>query len=648
MLSIQSMGPGAVRYFTELAREDYYSRGGEPPGLWLGEGADRLGLSGKVHTEEFRNLFQGFSGDGLEPLVQGAGKGRHHPGWDATFSAPKSLSILWSQADPGLRAKIQQVHLGAVKDAIAYLEYAVAYTRRGKGGEITERAPGLVVAAFEHGTSRAQDPQLHTHTLILNVVPRYDGTTGTLHGIASSDPKRPSVHRLPLYEEKLTAGAMYRASLAAAIQHDIGLEIEPRKDFGFEVKGVPASLITQFSKRREAIEHELNAIGRHDAKSAQLAALITREKKAHIPREELFARWKKEGKGYHLSLNFAPNPEHELDASTSRQIAAAAAKTVGERVQVFTASEYLRSVAEHSVARGVDSRAAWRIAQDELRTLPALGQYGHRRYFTTPELAALARTVVRHLEKIDSRLQILPGSRGPAPVSERVLTQALDAMGRDGRLSQPQAQALRSLVQKRGPLRTVEGLGNLERLRVLQAARQVWEKKGYRVYAVTPNQKTARDLRSWTRIKALGAKAMARAVTKPKSHSEAFGVAISAGKEQNIMFRSIQSFLRYAESAKQTPWIRFSKKTVLIIDDPDAIHSRHLAPIVERIRKAGGTVVLASHEAQETERQAALQAEQARQAQAEQARQAQRTGPQQVQNPPQPIRQPPQQQWGRK
>ena len=616
------MGPGALKYFTDLAREDYYTHGGEPPGLWLGEGAKALGLSGKVDKDELRNLFRGFSPDGLDILVQGAGKTgkdgrpRHHPGWDATFSAPKSLSVLWSQADPELRAKIQKAHLAAVKDAVAYLEHAVAYTRRGKGGEVIERAPGLVVAAFEHGTSRAQDPEVHTHALILNVVPRHDGTTGTLYGIASSDPRRRSHHKFPLYEEKLTTGAVYRASLAAYVERDLGFKTEPREDFGFEVIGVPDSLNLHFSKRRADIKDELRAMGRTDAKSAQRATLATREKKAHIPRQELFARWAEEGRGHDFSLEQAPKRrEQTVDEKTARKIQGEAAQSLQDR-RVFTESEFVRATAERATAHAVDGRTAWRLSQDELKTYPFLGQSGHRRYFATPELSTLAQKVQSELHKLDSRLALFPWSQGPRRVSDTQLQRALDGMGRDGRLSPEQDSVLRGLVQERGAVRTVEGLGGLDRLRVLQAARRAWEAKGHTVYAVTPSYLSSREFQSWTLIKTASAKYMAER-TRPKSHGEAFGAAVAAGTDRGIQFRSLNAFLKYAEKAKH-PSMKFDRKTVLIVDDPARIDSKELTPIVERVRKAGGTVVLATHEAEVQQRQTQQQQDQPQHAQATQ------------------------------
>src|SRR5262245_27980884 len=200
MLSIAALSGGQGNYYLALARDDYYLKGGEPPGRWLGEGAKLLGLTGQVEGPALKQLLRGFSADGAVPLIQGAGNSDHQPGWDLTFSCPKSVSVLWSQAEESERRVIQEAQAAAVREALDYLQDVAAFTRRGKGGHTQERTK-LLVASFDHGTSRAQDPQLHTHCLILNVGVRADGTTGT---ILSE----------PFYRHKLAAGAMYRAELA--------------------------------------------------------------------------------------------------------------------------------------------------------------------------------------------------------------------------------------------------------------------------------------------------------------------------------------------------------------------------------------------------------------------------------------------------
>ena len=207
MLSIAQMsGAGQGDYYLELAAEDYYLKGGEPPGIWEGKGAEELGLSGEVKAEDLKNILNGYSPDGSKELVQNAGKENRQSGWDLTFSAPKSVSTAWSQSEGEQRTAFQEAHKEAVKKALNYIENEAVTTRRGQGGTEKEKA-NIAIATFEHGTSRAQDPSLHTHALVVNAGVRADGSTG-------------SIESRQIFSHKMAAGAVYRAELAKRIEND--------------------------------------------------------------------------------------------------------------------------------------------------------------------------------------------------------------------------------------------------------------------------------------------------------------------------------------------------------------------------------------------------------------------------------------------
>jgi conjugative relaxase-like TrwC/TraI family protein len=198
MMSMNAIN--SIAYYEELAKDDYYTQGGEPPGKWIGLGARALNLDSHIDTVDYRRIFNGFGPDGT-PLCENAGD-KHRPGWDLTFSAPKSVSMLWARADMDIRQAIQAAQQRAVEQALGFIEQHAAYTRRGQGGKIQERVAGLIAATFEHSTSRAQDPQLHTHCLIANLAPRHDNSWGTLeskHFFFGKKPLAVSIaHSLPM------------------------------------------------------------------------------------------------------------------------------------------------------------------------------------------------------------------------------------------------------------------------------------------------------------------------------------------------------------------------------------------------------------------------------------------------------------------
>src|SRR5262249_20622158 len=150
-------------------------------------------------------------------------------------------------------------------------------------GVVRERAR-LILAGFEHSTSRAQDPQLHIHTILLNIGVRPDGSTGTL------EPRE-------IYRHQLAAGALFRAELALQLEERLHLRAR-RHERSFEILGVPSALIDHFSKRRAEIEAVLREMRLAGAKASEVAALTTRTSKRACSREHLFAQWHEVGRSH--------------------------------------------------------------------------------------------------------------------------------------------------------------------------------------------------------------------------------------------------------------------------------------------------------------------------------------------------------------
>ena len=140
---------------------------------------------------------------------------RKVPGYDLTFSAPKSVSVVFGIAEADVQRRVMGAHRVAVDAALAYLEREAVRVRRGQGGRQVIEADGLLAAAFDHRTSRAGDPQLHTHVLIANQSRGVDGRWSALDG------------RL-LYSHAKTAGYVYQAVLRAQITERVGLGWAPR------------------------------------------------------------------------------------------------------------------------------------------------------------------------------------------------------------------------------------------------------------------------------------------------------------------------------------------------------------------------------------------------------------------------------------
>ena len=368
MLSIGAMSGGQAGYYLSLAKEDYYLAGGEPPGVWFGGGAEALGLSGAVESDHLYNLFDGLSLDGSERLVQlqrHAGKQIHRPGWDLTFSAPKSVSVLWSQSDEQTQRIIQESHFEAVKSALSYLEETAAFSRRGRNTTHMDPA-NLVIATFEHSTSRALDAQLHTHALLLNVCVRPDGTTGTVSSLA-------------IFQAKMTAGALYRADFASRLEDALGIETSRDKS-SFKILGVSESLCDTMSKRRADIQEEIDKQGITTAKGAAKAALETRSTKTEVSREALFADWRHEGERHHWSQRQArsligsftrrrPDQDEAVSATLSRLMSEGAH---------FSELEFTKTLSEEAQGRGLNATKIRQTVKDVLEESPDIVKLGIR------------------------------------------------------------------------------------------------------------------------------------------------------------------------------------------------------------------------------------------------------------------------------
>jgi conjugative relaxase-like TrwC/TraI family protein len=211
LLSIGKLAADQAKYYLDHAetRVDAVDIGGlEARGQWLGAGAERLGLVGHVEAEQLRRVLAGLAPASGEPLRTSASPVRV-AGFDLTFSAPKSVSVVFGLGDGELRGAVRAAHDRAVVEAIGCFERSAAAVRRGRGGLIVEPADGLVAAAFRHRTSRVGDPQLHTHVLVANLGRGLVGRWSALDG------RR-------LYVHARAASFIYQAVLRGELARTLG------------------------------------------------------------------------------------------------------------------------------------------------------------------------------------------------------------------------------------------------------------------------------------------------------------------------------------------------------------------------------------------------------------------------------------------
>ncbi|MGP1056909.1 conjugative transfer relaxase/helicase TraI [Serratia sp. CY68341] len=275
MMSIGQVGPAgkAGDYYTH--QDNYYVLGSMDE-RWVGQGAEALGLSGKVDVKDFVAVLEGKLPDGSDLTRMVGGENKHRPGYDLTFSAPKGISVL---AMLGGDKRLIAAHNHAVEVAVREVEKLASTRVMTEGVSETKLTGNLVVALFNHDTSRDLDPQLHTHAVVANVT-QHDGKWQTL----SSDTVGKTGFIESVYANQVAFGQIYRHVFRQDVEA-MGYKTKTVGPHGMWEPDNMDSVIDVFSKR----SHAIDAAAGPDAslKSRDMATLDTRKAKVASDPAEL-------------------------------------------------------------------------------------------------------------------------------------------------------------------------------------------------------------------------------------------------------------------------------------------------------------------------------------------------------------------------
>ena len=297
MLSTKTLTPSADQHSYYMSSDNYYAKDsieGQERSGWFGKGAAQLGLSGLIDKEVFSDLIQGILPTGQALGVIKDGVRKHRPGFDLTFSVPKSVSIVSLMGnDPRI---LQAIH-ESVDKVLAVIEKEAAQARTTQNGETVYEDTGNIVAAkFLHDLSRECDPQLHVHTVVMNMTERSDGKWRALasqmgkYGQDAKNEVNGFIERVR--HQKKYYGLLFNAELAFALK-ELGYELDINKKTGqFEIAGISEASLRTFSQRREQIEKVMQEKGFTSAKAAAVVTLETRKNKEEVDRAALRETWK--------------------------------------------------------------------------------------------------------------------------------------------------------------------------------------------------------------------------------------------------------------------------------------------------------------------------------------------------------------------
>ena len=464
MLSLANVGNGqsAASYYE--TRDDYYTDD-RSPSAWHGQAAASLGLAGPVDSAVFANLLDGRLPTG--ETLHHAAAGRRG-GTDATFSAPKSVSL---QALVGGDSRLFGAHQRAVDRALAYAEGLAACRVTEDGKTRYERTGNLLIARFDHDLSRACDPQLHTHCVLINATRRPDGEWRALDNEQ-------------LYRHKMLLGALYRAELAREAQA-LGYAIRvTHADGRFELAHIDEHQVRAFSQRSAAVEAYLQNQGKaRDEASAwlkKLAAVVTRDKKTAVDRAMLRQDWLALSQEH--GIDYAPpvGPAHVPEGLAAQRIVTDAVAHVGERQAVFSRVDLLRTALERGV--GVATADELETALDEAVQSGGLVACGER-FTTVAEQEREAKILSIELAGREALAPIHAGDK--APLRERM----------DG-LSEEQQRAALAVLCTHHQIIGIQGRAGVGKTTLLSAVASLVNSSGYTAKGLAPSASASRELAS--------------------------------------------------------------------------------------------------------------------------------------------------------
>lgn len=570
-----SRQPGAEgRGYVEDASAVDVSRG---KGQWFGRGAEALGLQGRVDPQVLNAMIRGElpNGDvlGTRP-DKVSGERQHTGGWDLTFSAPKSVSVL---AEITGNRELFKAHNDAVKEAVTWLEEEAATIRRtGWLGKKTELTGNLVVAMFQHDTSRAQDPQLHTHALVLNATQRDDGEWRSLHS-------------RPLFEHKMAAGNVYRAALALSLQR-AGFEIEQtHADGRFEIASVPQEILQTFSKRRADIEAKLASWNQEGAEMSARAALKTRQHKRPSSMAERRESWAAEA----AALGFDPaqalregmTGEDRTPPVSDRDklaILRDAIDRLSEREAAFTNADLVGATLAAGMGKlnVADSKT---IADEASRTKSEdlyEARIGERKAWTTPRAA-------QDEQRIEDLIE-----RGRDSAEVILVKRAVEKVLRNSALNEGQRNAVKLIVSSKDQFVAVVGRPGTGKTTMVGSVKEILDREGYIAIGMAPNGAAAKELAEGGRLGVARTVAsqiarVGKQVSQLKNMTPDDRDTLMAGFKKQVWIVDESSQLPNAEMRKLVQLASFTGAKVALIGDPAQLEAINAGRPFDRIVKNG-------------------------------------------------------------
>jgi len=551
MLSIGKLGIGQEMYYLEKVAEgaeDYYSGEGEVAGQWSGDAARELELSGEVGSDQLTAMLTGRSpADGSALLANKGVPGRGSvPGFDLTFSAPKSVSLTWALGGADAGQSVIEAHHRSVEAALAYMQRQACLTRRGAGGSQFVRGNGYLAAAFDHRSSRAGDPQLHTHVLVANATRGPDGRWTRLYHPA-------------IYEHAKTASAIYEANLRHELTRSLGVRWQEVRHGIAEIAGFEDSHLREFSTRRAEI---LKAAGGPEAsaRARQVATLATRGSKDHALEGDMHERWQARAAEIGLgreAIRETFDPAHAQRAQ-AKEPGRAEAMPIGREVTA-NASHFDRRDVVQAVAgmrrEGMTAADVERVADEFLASEHALriatGPKGDR--YTTRRVWEIEQRALDTAQRMRTE--------GTRPAGVMIAERALCA---HATLKGDQREMVRRLLADREGVVVVIGEAGTGKSYAILSAARGWSEAGIELRVCAPTWRAANVLRA----EGLRASSLASLLAELERAEAAGAQALTA---RSVLLVDEAGMVGFADLARLLHHAEAAEAKLVLVGDPEQL-----------------------------------------------------------------------------
>lgn len=573
MLTIRAAKNPGYYETPEFARDDYYTERDSVPGRWIGRGAQTLRLGERPARGDLETLLSGRSPRTGESITQSRGRKPTNAGFDLTFTAPKSVSILLAVGDERVQAAVLAAHDAGVRAGFDYLERQDCFARRGTDGVEAIRAEGFAGAAYTHEMSRSGDPHLHTHVVITNRVR------------AASDKRWTAPDMRSVYAAAKTAGTIAEATERDELTRSLGVRWGRVVNGTAEMTGIPPAVREHFSQRHKEIADLALVRGWVTEQGIAAIQRETRDRKPHIDRDVAQEQWR------------ARAAEHGFG---TREIGTVLGKPPPARPPSST-----RALRRHLASRnGLTQHDATFTERDVIQGISAAYPEG----IAVGELLSLTRTLIAHDsvlvaaasgarpalyttdEMIRTELQLIETATKIVPkvptVSERNIERAIARvareMKREGKtLGLDQADAARYLTSGSARTTALEAYAGYGKTTTLRIVREGCKLQGIPVVGTSWQGIAAQTLDKEAGIPSTTAASLLGSIRRSRS---------PVGK----------TLAKAVQGKAATQYQAIPDGAVLVVDEATMVPTRAFNELVQEVARRNGRVILVGDRGQIT------------------------------------------------